>query len=42
MAKAKSTGESNKMKAFGKKKKGKARNMNTPKGKKVSKYRGQG
>ena len=42
MAKVKSTGESNKMKAFGKKKKGKARNMNTPKGKKVKKSRGQG
>lgn len=42
MAKTKATGESNKMKPFGKKKKGKSRNMNTPKGKKVSKYKGQG
>jgi hypothetical protein len=28
--------------AFGKKREGKAKNLNTPKGKKVSKYRGQG
>lgn len=42
MAKAKATGESNKMKSFGKKKKGKAKNMNTPKGKNVKKYKGQG
>jgi hypothetical protein len=42
MAKVKSTGETTKMKAFGKKKKGKAKNMNTPKGKHVKKYKGQG
>lgn len=42
MAKAKATGETTKMKAFGKKKKGKAKNLNTPKGKKVKKSRGQG
>jgi len=41
MAKAKVAAESRKI-SFGKKKVGKARNMNTPKGKKVSKYRGQG
>jgi hypothetical protein len=41
MAKAKVAGESRKI-SFGKKRVGKARNMNTPKGKKVSKYRGQG
>jgi hypothetical protein len=41
MAKAKATTESRKI-TFGKKRVGKARNMNTPKGKKVSKYRGQG
>lgn len=28
--------------SFGKKRTGKAANLNTPKGKKVSKYRGQG
>jgi hypothetical protein len=28
--------------SFGKKRTGKAKNMNTPKGKKVKKYRGQG
>jgi hypothetical protein len=38
---AKSIAESRKV-SFGKKRRGKARNMNTPKGKKVSKYRGQG
>jgi len=41
MAKAKAAAESRKI-SFGKKRVGKARNMNTPKGKKVSKYRGQG
>jgi hypothetical protein len=41
MAKTKSITESRKI-TFGKKRVGKARNMNTPKGKKVSKYRGQG
>ena len=41
MAKAKVAGESRKI-SFGKKRVRKARNMNTPKGKKVSKYRGQG
>jgi hypothetical protein len=41
MAKAKSIAESRKI-TFGKKRTGKASNMNTPKGKKVSKYRGQG
>jgi len=41
MAKAKATAESRKI-SFGKKRVGKAKNMNTPKGKKVSKYRGQG
>lgn len=39
--KTKTTGESRKI-TFGKKKGGVARKMNTPKGKKVSKYRGQG
>jgi hypothetical protein len=38
---AKSTNESKKI-TFGKKKGRKARNLNTPKGKNVSKYRGQG
>jgi len=28
--------------SFGKKRSGKAKNLNTPKGKKVKKYRGQG
>lgn len=28
--------------SFGKRRMGKAKNLNTPKGKKVSKYRGQG
>jgi hypothetical protein len=41
MAKAKGTAEPMKT-SFGKKRKGKAKNMNTPKGKKVSKYKGQG
>ena len=41
MAKPKTAAESRKI-SFGKKRVGKARNMNTPKGKKVSKYRGQG
>jgi hypothetical protein len=41
MAKAKVTAESRKI-SFGKKRTGKAANLNTPKGKKVSKYRGQG
>jgi hypothetical protein len=41
MAKAKVAAESRKI-SFGKKRVGKARNTNTPKGKKVSKYRGQG
>jgi hypothetical protein len=41
MAKAKSTAESKKI-VFGKKRIGKAKNMNTPKGKHVKKYRGQG
>lgn len=38
---AKSIAESKKV-SFGKKRRGKAKNLNTPKGKKVSKYRGQG
>jgi hypothetical protein len=41
MAKSKVTAESKKI-SFGKKKGKKSKNMNTPKGKKVSKYRGQG
>jgi hypothetical protein len=41
MAKAKGTNDSRKI-TFGKKRRGKSRNMNTPKGKNVSKYRGQG
>jgi hypothetical protein len=41
MAKAKGTAEPMKI-SFGKKRKGKAKNMNTPKGKHVKKYRGQG
>lgn len=41
MAKAKVAAESRKI-SFGKKRVGKARNMNTPKGKKVKKYKGQG
>jgi hypothetical protein len=41
MAKVKVFSESRKI-TFGKKKGKKARNMNTPKGKSVSKYRGQG
>jgi hypothetical protein len=41
MAKAKVTAESRKI-SFGKKRVGKARNMNTPKGKNVKKYKGQG
>jgi hypothetical protein len=41
MAKAKATADSRKI-TFGKKRIGKAKNMNTPKGKNVSKYRGQG
>jgi hypothetical protein len=41
MAKSKVAAESRKI-SFGKRRNGKARNMNTPKGKKVSKYRGQG
>lgn len=42
MAKVKLMGETTKMKSFGKKKKGKAKNTNTPKGKNVKKYKGQG
>jgi hypothetical protein len=42
MAKVKTMGETIKMKSFGKKKKGKAKNLNTPKGSKVKKYKGQG
>lgn len=38
---AKSVNESKKI-TFGKKKGGKAKNLNTPKGKNVSKYKGQG
>jgi len=41
MAKGKVADESRKI-SFGKKRIGKAANLNTPKGKKVSKYRGQG
>jgi hypothetical protein len=41
MAKIKSVNDSRKI-SFGKKRVGKARNINTPKGKKISKYRGQG
>ena len=41
MAKAKVAAESRKI-SFGKRRIGKAKNLNTPKGKKVSKYRGQG
>lgn len=41
MAKTKVTDDSRKI-SFGKRRNGKARNMNTPKGKKISKYRGQG
>jgi hypothetical protein len=41
MAKTKTVADSRKI-TFGKKKTGVARKMNTPKGKKVSKYRGQG
>lgn len=41
MAKSKVAVESRKI-SFGKKRVGKAANLNTPKGKKVSKYRGQG
>ena len=41
MAKAKVAVESKKI-SFGKRRIGKAKNLNTPKGKNVSKYRGQG
>lgn len=41
MAKAKVAAESRKI-SFGKRRVGKARNMNTPKGKNVKKYKGQG
>lgn len=41
MAKAKVASVERKV-SFGKKRIGKAKNLNTPKGKKVSKYRGQG
>jgi len=41
MAKAKATADSRKI-TFGKKRIGKAKNINTPKGKSVSKYKGQG
>lgn len=41
MAKAKVAVAERKI-SFGKKRLGKAKNLNTPKGKKVSKYRGQG
>tara|TARA_R110000868_G_scaffold42638_7_gene143971 strand:- start:6835 stop:6963 length:129 start_codon:yes stop_codon:yes gene_type:complete len=41
MAKGKVTAESRKI-SFGKRRVGKARNMNTPKGKNVKKYKGQG
>lgn len=41
MAKSKALGETRKI-TFGKKRSGKAVNLNTPKGKKVNKYRGQG
>jgi hypothetical protein len=41
MAKAKVATAEKKI-SFGKKRRGKSRNMNTPKGKNVSKYRGQG
>jgi hypothetical protein len=41
MTKVKVSSESKKI-SFGKKKGRKARNLNTPKGKNVSKYRGQG
>jgi hypothetical protein len=41
MAKAKVAVAEKKI-SFGKKRLGKAKNLNTPKGKKVSKYRGQG
>lgn len=41
MAKAKNVNDSRKI-TFGKKRVGKARNMNTPKGKNVKKYKGQG
>jgi hypothetical protein len=41
MAKAKVATVERKI-SFGKKRTGKAANLNTPKGKKVSKYRGQG
>lgn len=41
MAKVKQLGDSRKI-VFGKKRTGKAKNMNTPKGKNVSKYKGQG
>ena len=38
---AKAIAESRKI-SFGKKRKGKAKNLNTPKGKHVKKYKGQG
>jgi len=41
MAKAKVAAVERKI-SFGKKRLGKAKNLNTPKGKKVKKYRGQG
>jgi hypothetical protein len=41
MAKAKVATAEKKI-SFGKKRLGKAKNLNTPKGKKVSKYKGQG
>lgn len=41
MAKSKALGESRKI-TFGKKRSGKAANLNTPKGKNVKKYKGQG
>ncbi len=36
------TNKAEKRGSFGKKRTGVAKNMNTPKGKKISKYRGQG
>lgn len=41
MAKTKATTEIKKI-SFGKKRKGKAKNINTPKGSHVKKYKGQG
>lgn len=42
MTKAKSSTSDSKKITFGKKKGGRAKNNNTPKGRPVSKYRGQG